>query len=184
MANLACVGSYAINGVAALHSELLKRDVLEDFHAMWPEKFTSVTNGVTPRRWVALSNPRLAKLIDDSIGDGWTRDWARIDALEPFADDASFRESWRSIKRANKVDLAGLILRRTGISVSPDSMFDILVKRIHEYKRQHLAVLHIIALYHRIKSHRDLDIVPRTFIFAGKAAPGYHRAKLIIKLIN
>ena len=184
MANLACVGSYAINGVAALHSELLKRDVLEDFHAMWPEKFTSVTNGVTPRRWVALSNPRLAKLIDDSIGDGWTRDWARIDALEPFADDASFRESWRSIKRANKVDLAGLILRRTGISVSPDSMFDILVKRIHEYKRQHLAVLHIIALYNRIKSHRDLDIVPRTFIFAGKAAPGYHRAKLIIKLIN
>ncbi|MBJ7262426.1 MAG: glycogen/starch/alpha-glucan phosphorylase [Burkholderiaceae bacterium] len=184
MANLACVGSYAINGVAALHSELLKRDVLEDFHALWPEKFTSVTNGVTPRRWVALSNPRLATLIDDSIGYGWTRDWARIDALEPFADDASFRESWRSIKRANKVDLAGLILRRTGISVDPDSMFDILVKRIHEYKRQHLAVLHIIALYHRIKSHRDLDIVPRTFIFAGKAAPGYHRAKLIIKLIN
>jgi starch phosphorylase len=184
MANLACVGSYAINGVAALHSELLKRDLLEDFYAMSPEKFTSVTNGVTPRRWVALSNPRLAKLITESIGEGWVRDWASIDALEPFADDASFRDSWRAIKRANKVDLGRLIERRTGIKVDPDSMYDVLVKRIHEYKRQHLSVLHIIALYHRIKSHRDLDIVPRTFIFAGKAAPGYHRAKLIIKLIN
>ena len=184
MANLACVGSYAINGVAALHSELLKRDLLEDFHAIWPEKFTSVTNGVTPRRWVALSNPRMAELVTESIGEGWVRDWSQISALEPFADDAAFRESWRSIKRANKEDLAKLIKRRTDITVNPDSMFDVLVKRIHEYKRQHLSVLHIIALYHRIKSQRDLDIVPRTFIFGGKAAPGYVRAKLIIKLIN
>ena len=184
MANLACVGSYAINGVAALHSELLKRDLLEDFHAIWPEKFTSVTNGVTPRRWVALSNPRMANLVTESIGEGWVRDWSKISELEPFADDAAFRESWRSIKRANKEDLAKLIKRRTDITVNPDSMFDVLVKRIHEYKRQHLSVLHIIALYHRIKSQRDLDIVPRTFIFGGKAAPGYVRAKLIIKLIN
>jgi len=184
MANLACVGSYAINGVAALHSELLKRDLLEDFHAMWPEKFTSVTNGVTPRRWVALSNPRLGKLLDESIGEGWARDWSRISALEPHADDGAFLERWRKIKRANKEDLAALIKRRTDITINPDSMFDVLVKRIHEYKRQHLSVLHIIALYHRIKSQRDLDIVPRTFIFGGKAAPGYVRAKLIIKLIN
>lgn len=184
MANLACVGSYAINGVAALHSELLKRDLLEDFHAIWPEKFTSVTNGVTPRRWVGLSNPRMAELVTQSIGEGWVRNWSKISAIEPFADDAAFRESWRAIKRANKEDLARLIKRRTDITVDPDSMFDVLVKRIHEYKRQHLSVLHIIALYHRIKSQRDLDIVPRTFIFGGKAAPGYVRAKLIIKLIN
>lgn len=184
MANLACVGSFAINGVAALHSELLKRDLLQDFYAIWPEKFTSVTNGVTPRRWVALSNPRLAELVTESIGEGWVRDWSRINELEPFADDAAFRESWRAIKHANKIDLSALIKRRTDIIVNPDSMFDVLVKRIHEYKRQHLSVLHIIALYHRIKSQRDLEIVPRTFIFGGKAAPGYVRAKLIIKLIN
>jgi starch phosphorylase len=184
MAHLACVGSHAINGVADLHSELLKRDLLKDFYAMWPEKFTSMTNGVTPRRWVALSNPRLSKLITRCIGDEWIKDLSRISAIEPYAADASFGSEWRAIKRANKVDLAAVILRKTGIRVDPDSMFDVQVKRIHEYKRQHLSALHIAALYHRLKSQRNLDIAPRTFIFGGKAAPGYERAKLMIKLIT
>ncbi len=184
MAHLACVGSYAVNGVAELHSELLKQDVLADFHAMWPEKFTNVTNGVTPRRWIALSNPRQGELMTEHIGDGWVRDWEQVEKLTPLIDDAAFGEKWRAVKRANKVDLASLIKRRTGVEVDPDSMFDVQVKRIHEYKRQHLAVLHIVALYHRLKSNPNLDMVPRTFIFGGKAAPGYHRAKLIIKLIT
>lgn len=184
MAHLACVGSHAINGVANLHSELLKRDLLKDFYAMWPEKFQSMTNGVTPRRWVALSNPRLTKLITRCIGDEWVKDWSLISNIEPYADDPAFGSEWRAIKRANKVDLAAVILRKTGIRVDPDSMFDVQVKRIHEYKRQHLSALHIAALYHRLKSQRNLDIVPRTFIFGGKAAPGYARAKLMIKLIT
>jgi starch phosphorylase len=184
MANLACVGSFAINGVAALHSELLKQDLLKDFYSMWPEKFTSMTNGVTPRRWVALSNPRLSKLLTRSIGDGWVKDWSRISELERHVDDAALGEDWRAVKHANKEDLAALIKRKSGIVVDPHSMFDVLVKRIHEYKRQHLAALHIVTLYHRLKSHRNIEIVPRTFIFGGKAAPGYHRAKLIIKLIT
>jgi starch phosphorylase len=184
MAHLACVGSHAINGVADLHSELLKRDLLKDFYAMWPEKFTSMTNGVTPRRWVALSNPRLSKLITRCIGDEWIKDMSQISAIEPYAADASFGSEWRAIKRANKVDLAAVILRKTSIKVDPDSMFDVQVKRIHEYKRQHLSALHIAALYHRLKSQRNLDIAPRTFIFGGKAAPGYVRAKLMIKLIT
>jgi len=184
MAHLACVGSSAINGVAELHSELLKRDVLSDFYAMWPEKFTNVTNGVTPRRWIALSNPRQTSLVSRAIGDEWIKDFSRIKELEPFADDAGFAADWQAIKHDNKIELASQLLHRTGIKVDPDSMFDVQVKRIHEYKRQHLAVLHIVALYHRIKSNPNLDVVPRTFIFGGKAAPGYHRAKLMIKLIT
>jgi starch phosphorylase len=184
MAHLACVGSHAINGVADLHSELVKRDLLKDFYAMWPEKFTSVTNGVTPRRWVALSNPRLGKLLTRVIGDEWVKDWSQVAGIAKMADDAGFGGEWRAIKRANKVDLAALILRKTGVRVDPDSMFDVQVKRIHEYKRQHLAALHIAALYHRLKSQRNLDIAPRTFIFGGKAAPGYVRAKQMIKLIT
>ena len=184
MANLACVGSHAVNGVAALHSQLLKQDVLKDFHDLTPEKFSNKTNGVTPRRWLALTNSRLAKLICDAIGDGWVRDLDRLRELEPFADDAGFQDSWRQIKRANKCDLALVARERTGISIDPDSMFDVQVKRIHEYKRQHLNILHVIALYHRLKSDPDLDMPPRTFIFGGKAAPGYTMAKLIIKLIN
>jgi starch phosphorylase len=184
MAHLACVGSHTINGVAELHSELLKQDVLKDFYEMWPEKFTNVTNGVTPRRWMVLSNPRLTKLVSETIGEGWITDLPQLSKLEPHAEDSAFRDSWRAIKRANKVDLAALILRRTGVTVSPDSMFDVLVKRIHEYKRQHLAVLHIITLYHRLKSGRSAYTLPRTFIFGGKAAPGYTMAKLMIKLIN
>lgn len=184
MAHLACVGSSAINGVAELHSELLRNDLLKDFYSMWPERFTSMTNGVTPRRWVALSNPRQSALVTSHIGDGWIKDWSRISQIEPLADDVGFQEKWRQVKRDNKGDLAQLIQQKTGVIVNPDSMFDVLVKRIHEYKRQHLQVLHIVALYHRLKTDRNLDIVPRTFIFGGKAAPGYHRAKLIIKLIT
>ena len=184
MANLACVGSHAVNGVAALHSQLLKQDVLKDFNDLTPEKFSNKTNGVTPRRWLALTNPRLSKLVCDAIGDGWVRDLDRLRELERFADDASFRESWRQIKRANKCDLAAVARERTGISIDPDSMFDVQVKRIHEYKRQHLNILHVIALYHRLKSDPNADMPPRTFIFGGKAAPGYTMAKLIIKLIN
>jgi starch phosphorylase len=184
MAHLACVGSHAINGVAALHSELLKRDVLRDFHRLWPGKFSNKTNGVTPRRFMGLSNPQLTSLINDAIGDGWLKELDRLQQLEPMADDASFREAWRAIKLDNKRVLAARIARRTGIHTEPHSIFDIQVKRIHEYKRQHLAVLNIIDLYQRIRSDPSLEVAPRTFIFGGKAAPGYRAAKLIIKLIN
>ena len=184
MAHLACVGSHAINGVAELHSELLKHGLLKDFYEMWPEKFTNITNGVTPRRWLVLSNPRLTALVTRAIGDGWVTDLPRIRLIEDYIDDKAFRDEWRAAKRANKADLAALIRRRTGVQVDPDSMFDVLVKRIHEYKRQHLAVLHIVTLYHRLKSGRARDQQPRTFIFGGKAAPGYHMAKLMIKLIT
>ena len=184
MAHLACVGSHAVNGVADLHSELVKTCLLRDFHDLWPEKFSNKTNGVTPRRWLALTNQRLAGLICEAIGAGWIRDLEKLRELEKFADDESFQKNWRAIKRANKEALAVLARDRTGVSVDPDSLFDVQVKRIHEYKRQHLNVLHIISLYHRIKSDPHFDVQPRTFIFGGKAAPGYHAAKLIIKLIN
>ncbi|ABQ28004.1 glycogen/starch/alpha-glucan phosphorylase [Geotalea uraniireducens] len=184
MAHLACVGCHAVNGVAKLHSELLKSEVLRDFHEMFPEKFHNVTNGVTPRRWMALSNPRLAALISGVIGDGWITQLDELRKLEPFADDPAFQEKWRRVKRENKNDLATLILNRTGVAVDPDSLFDIQVKRLHEYKRQHLNVLHIITLYARLKRYPASDCVPRTFVFGGKAAPGYAMAKLIIKLIN
>ncbi len=184
MAHLACVGSHAINGVAQLHSELLKSDVLKDFYEMWPHKFSNKTNGVTPRRWMVLCNPRLSDLITEHIGDGWIKDLAQLKHLEPFADDPDFRRRWHDIKQYNKRTFAALALERTGIVADPDSMFDVLVKRIHEYKRQHLKVLHIVALYHAIKNNPRLDVLPRTFIFGGKAAPGYHLAKLIIKLIT
>ena len=184
MANLACVGSHAINGVAALHTELLKQDVLRDFHQLWPEKFSNKTNGVTPRRFMVLSNPRLSQLITDKIGDTWVKHLDELIKLEPFADDKDFLNQWQQVKLENKRVLAGLIQERTGILVDPDSLFDILVKRIHEYKRQHLSVLHIISLFNRIKEDPSIQITPRTFIFGGKAAPGYFMAKLIIKLIN
>jgi starch phosphorylase len=184
MANLACVGSHAINGVAALHTELLKQDVLRDFHQLWPEKFSNKTNGVTPRRFMVLSNPRLSELITDKIGDTWVKHLDELRKLEPFADDKDFRNKWQQVKLENKRVLAGLIQDRTGILVDPDSLFDILVKRIHEYKRQHLNVLHIITLFNRIKEDPSIQVTPRTFIFGGKAAPGYFMAKLIIKLIN
>jgi starch phosphorylase len=184
MANLACVGSHAINGVAALHSELLKQDVLKDFHELWPDKINNKTNGVTPRRWIALSNPGLTVLISSKIGDSWIKNLAELKKLEPYAEDAGFRQAWRQIKRANKQDLADRIQRAQGLTLNPESLFDIQIKRLHEYKRQHLNVLHIITLYNRLKRNPDLKITPRTFLFAGKAAPGYFMAKLIIKLIN
>jgi starch phosphorylase len=184
MAHLACVGSHAINGVAELHSELLKRDVLKDFYELWPYKFSNKTNGVTPRRWMVLCNPQLSDLISEHIGEDWIKDLAQLKRLEPFADDAEFRNRWREIKQHNKRAFASLALERTGIVADPDSIFDVLVKRIHEYKRQHLKVLHIVSLYHAIKSNPSVMVQPRTFIFGGKAAPGYHLAKLMIKLIT
>jgi starch phosphorylase len=184
MANLACVGSHAINGVAALHTDLLKADVLADFHALSPEKFSNKTNGVTPRRFLALANPRLASLMSDAIGDGWVSDLDQLRKLETYADDPAFRSEWRYIKRAVKEEFAGYLRRRIGIAIDPESLFDVQVKRIHEYKRQHLNVLHIVALYHRIKNNPDIDMTPRTFIFGGKAAPGYRMAKLMIRLIT
>ncbi|CQD09536.1 glycogen/starch/alpha-glucan phosphorylase [Mycobacterium lentiflavum] len=184
MAHLATVGSHAINGVAALHSELLKESVLKDFYEMWPERFSNKTNGVTPRRFLALSNPGLRELLDRTIGDGWLKDLGKLRGLEPFIDDSSFREQWRDIKRTNKARLANFIHDTTGVELNPQWIFDIQVKRIHEYKRQHLNVLHIIALYYRLKQNPELSIPPRAFIFGGKAAPGYFLAKRIIKLIN
>ncbi len=184
MANLACVGSHAINGVAALHSELLKSDVLKDFYELWPEKFQNKTNGVTPRRWMVLANPTLAKLVSRTIGTSWITELDDLKRLEPLAEDAAFRNEWAAIKQANKRDFAQLALERTGVSIDPESMFDVQVKRIHEYKRQHLNILHVIALYLRLKANPNMELPPRTFIYGGKAAPGYRMAKLIIKLIN
>lgn len=184
MANLACVGSHAVNGVATLHTKLLKQTVLRDFYEMTPEKFNNKTNGVTPRRFMVLSNPGLSKLITGRIGDAWIKDLSALRRIEGFADDGEFQDEWRRIKRQAKQRLAGLIQEKTGISVNVDSLFDIHVKRIHEYKRQHLKVLHIITLYNRLKNNPEAELAPRTFIFGGKAAPGYFMAKLIIRLIN
>jgi starch phosphorylase len=184
MAHLACVGSHAINGVASLHTELLKRSVLKDFYELWPERFSNKTNGATPRRFLVLANPRFTELITRAIGDTWPRDLSALRKLEPLAADAAFRQEWRAVKRANKERLAAYIRAQTGIELDPDWLFDIQVKRIHEYKRQHLNVLHIITLYDRLRRDPHLDLPPRAFIFGGKAAPGYFLAKRIIKLIN
>ncbi len=184
MANLACVGSHAINGVAALHSELLKQTVLKDFYEFSPEKFSNKTNGVTPRRWIALSNPAMTKLISSQIGDSWLKNLENLRQIEGLVEDPGFLQQWREMKQGVKKNLAKHIQEKLGILVNPESIFDIQVKRIHEYKRQHLNVLHIVTLYQKLKDNPNLDIVPRTFIFGGKAAPGYQMAKLIIKLIN
>ncbi len=184
MAHLACVGSHRINGVAELHSELLRQTVLCDFARLWPEKFCNVTNGVTPRRFLALGNPGLGRLITRHLGEGWLRQLDRLRGLEKHADDAKFQKEWRRVKLDNKRRLAAIIAQRTGIIVDPESMFDIQVKRIHEYKRQHLAVLHILTLYLRLRNNPGADVPARTFIFGGKAAPGYYMAKRIIRLIT
>jgi starch phosphorylase len=184
MANLACVGCHSINGVANLHTELLKQNVLRDFYELWPEKFCNITNGITPRRFLVLSNPRLTQLITRRIGEDWVKDLDELKRLEPFVDDSDFRAEWRRVKYNVKCDLAAQIRNRVGVIVDPHSMFDIQAKRLHEYKRQHLNVLHIITLFNRIKRDPNMDMTPRTFIFGGKAAPGYFMAKLIIKLIN
>ncbi len=184
MAHLASVGSHAINGVASLHTELLEHGVLRDFHDLYPKRFHNVTNGVTPRRWMAVCNPDLTRLITEAIGDRWLRDTEQeLPRLERFADDGAFRESWRHVRRANRIALAAQIEKHAGAPIDPDSLFDVHVKRIHEYKRQHLNVLHIITRYLRLLEH-PADASRRTIVFAGKAAPSYVEAKLIIKLIS
>src|SRR5438445_2659075 len=184
MAYLAVVGSHSVNGVAALHTQLLKQDLLRDFHEMWPDRFNNKTNGVTPRRWLLESNPLLSTAITERIGEGWAVNLDELRKLEPLADDEAFRTEFRDIKQRNKDQLAAFIEREHGFAIDRSSIFDVQVKRLHEYKRQLLNVLHIIALYLRIKNNPDLDMMPRTFIFGGKAAPAYVTAKLIIKLIN
>jgi glycogen phosphorylase len=184
MAYLACVGSRYINGVASLHTELLKQTVLRDFYDYCPQKFVNVTNGVSPRRWLALSNPRLTALLRSTIGEAWLQDLENLQELVAHADDANFVQAWQGVKQAIKQDFVAYVQERTGVVINPASLFDIHVKRFHEYKRQHLNVLHIITLYHRLRYNPDLDLTPRTFIFAGKAAPGYVMAKLMIKLIT
>ena len=184
MAYLAIVGSFSVNGVAALHSELLKRGLFRDFFEMWPEKFNNKTNGVTPRRWLTTCNPSLAALITEAIGNGWQTDLMRLQNLAAHADDSAFRARWAAVKRDNKQRLAALVERECGVVFEPDAMFDIQVKRIHEYKRQLLNVLHVIHLYCRIKRGDCTEWTPRCVLIGGKAAPGYVQAKLIIKLVN
>lgn len=185
MAHLATVGSFAVNGVAELHSQLLGTTVLKDFHDLWPERFHNVTNGVTPRRFILASNPRLTALLSEQCGgDTWLRDLMALRVLESRAEDPGFQEAWRRVKNAAKAELGRWLRTQTGLLPDPHSLFDIQAKRIHEYKRQHLNLLHIISLYRRLKANPNLELAPRTFIFAGKAAPGYFMAKLIIKLVH
>jgi starch phosphorylase len=184
MAHLAALGSHHINGVATLHSELVQRDLFPDFALLWPDKFTNVTNGVTPRRWLALANPPLASLLSEQLGQAWLVQPQRWHELELLAEDSSFLERWGGCKLAAKRQLTNLIAERNGLLVDPTSLFDVQVKRIHEYKRQHLNALQIVARYLRIKKGLTEGLVPRTVVFAGKAAPGYYLAKLIIRLIN
>jgi starch phosphorylase len=181
MAHLAVVGSHQINGVAELHSELLVRNLFSEFAALWPERFTNITNGVTPRRWLAVANPGLSSLLDQSIGSGWRRDLSQLAKLEPCATEPGFLDEWHAVKGRAKQRLAATIRSETGVLVDPESLFDVQVKRIHEYKRQHLAALQIVERYLRLRAGEDLP--PRTVIFGGKAAPGYAMAKLIIRLI-
>lgn len=184
MAYLAIVGSHSVNGVAALHTEILKKQELRDFYELYPEKFNNKTNGITQRRWLRHANQGLSELITEKIGDGWITDLSQLERLLPYAEDEEFRRRFMDIKRQNKIALAEYIRETKGIEVNPDSIFDIQVKRLHEYKRQLLNILHIIGLYNQLKMDPDMDMVPRTFIFGAKAAAGYRRAKLIIKLIN
>jgi starch phosphorylase len=184
MAHVATVASHAVNGVAALHSRLLVETVLADFAGLWPERFTNVTNGVTPRRFLALANPGLAGLIDEAIGPGWLTDLERLRALEPFADDAGFRARWREVKLANKRTLAGWLQRAHGLALEPTALLDVQIKRIHEYKRQHLNLLHVAWLMRRLADGKADGLQPRTVLIAGKAAPSYRAAKLIIRLAH
>jgi len=184
MANLAVVGSHSVNGVAALHTELLKAELFRDFHQLWPDKLNNKTNGVTPRRWLLQANPELSRIITECIGPGWETDIDELRRLEPLAEDEAFRRQFREVKRRNKERLAEIIKRENDITVDPDSIFDVQVKRLHEYKRQLLLVLHIVAEYLKIKGDPSYAPVPRTYVFAAKAAPGYQMAKAIIKLVN
>jgi len=184
MAHLACVGSHSVNGVAALHTQMLQETVLGDFYKLWPEKFSNKTNGVSPRRFVAAANPGLAELLTEAVGPHWVTDCNRLRSLEKLADDPAFRVRWRSVKHANKVRLAERLGSLSGVSLDPSTLFDVQVKRFHEYKRQHLNVLHVLALYLHLKQNPRADDAPRTVIFGGKAAPGYFAAKLMIQLVN
>ena len=184
MSHLAVIGSHKVNGVAKLHSDLMKKTIFSGFAQMFPDRFTNVTNGITVRRWLKQSNLRLARLLTERLGSAWENDLEEIERLRWAADDPGFRAQFREIKRANKIQLAEEIDRRTGIDVSVDSLFDVHVKRIHEYKRQLLNILYVITRYNRIKARPDEHWVPRTVMFAGKAAPGYAMAKGIIRLIN
>jgi starch phosphorylase len=184
MANLAIVGSHSINGVAALHTEILKKDVFKEFYDYWPEKFNNKTNGITQRRWLKLCNPGLSELITEKIGENWITNLTELKKLDNFVDDEAFRKKWNKVQRQNKIRLAEYIHRKLKTEVNTDSLFDVQVKRLHEYKRQLLNALHAITLYNRIKANPDAEVVPRTIIFGGKAAPAYAMAKLIIKLIN
>ncbi|KAJ36431.1 maltodextrin phosphorylase, partial [Agrobacterium tumefaciens] len=184
MGNLAFIGSHSINGVSALHTELMKETVFADLHGLYPDRINNKTNGITPRRWLMQCNPGLTSLLRETIGDDFLDDAEKLTALDRFADDAAFREKFAEVKRLNKVRLANTVAQRMGIRVDPSAMFDIQIKRIHEYKRQLLNLVETVALYDQIRSHPELDWVPRVKFFAGKAAPSYHNAKLIIKLAN
>ena len=184
MANLSVVGCHSVNGVAALHTQLLKSDLFPEFNALYPKKFNNKTNGITPRRWLLACNPRLSELITSKIGRGWESNLDELRGLEPYATDPDFQKQFMDVKFANKIDLARIITRDCGIDVNPAAIFDVQIKRLHEYKRQHLNLLHILALYRRLIQNPELDIAPRVFIFAAKAAPGYDLAKNIIKAIN
>jgi starch phosphorylase len=184
MANLAVVGSKSVNGVAALHTELLKRELFHDFCELWPERFNSKTNGVTPRRWLLQANPDLSSAITDAIGPGWVTDADQLRRIEPLAEDHGFRRLFRSIKRENKARLAEIVRAENGLTLDLDSIFDVQVKRIHEYKRQLLNVLRVASEYLRMKEDRSYQPFPRTYLFGGKAAPGYAMAKWVIKLVS
>ena len=184
MANLAIVGSHSTNGVAAIHSELLRTTTVKDLAEVFPERFNNKTNGVTPRRWLLLANPTLAHTISDAIGEGWITDLSQLSKLKPLAEDKSLRDNFRKATRETKAGFANWLKRKTGETVDPDTIFDCQIKRIHEYKRQLLNALRIVVLYNRVRENPNLGMTPRTFLFSGKAAPAYHLAKLIIKFIN